>query len=111
MTFPAMRSATNNVQALIDRLPPHLHTMVEVGVYAGESARLFIECGKFQQYVGVDTWVGMPEQEAAFDKLADGTLPAGMNVVKLMERSLVAASVFPTEVLPVQRYPVKTIFT
>lgn len=57
--------------------------MLEVGSYAGESAELFAESGKFAEIVCIDPWQGgydekdeasrsnMAEAEAAFDRMMD----------------------------------------
>ncbi len=47
--------AVAGLRALIAALPDHL-VMAEIGVFAGESTRLFVESGKVTQLFAVDPW-------------------------------------------------------
>lgn len=74
-----MRRGANRsgLLALIESLPadtPNL-TMVEVGSYAGESAELFADSGKFGRIYCVDSWAfeGAAAVESRFDEMLQRT--------------------------------------
>lgn len=67
---------------LVDKLAGNDLVMVEVGSYAGESAELFANTGKFKRIICIDPWIsdpngdnknsytGMEDVEVEFDKMA-----------------------------------------
>lgn len=54
----------DGLRDLIALLPEHL-VMAEIGVYAGESTRLFSESGKVKRLYAVDPWAGDYEEQGA----------------------------------------------
>jgi predicted O-methyltransferase YrrM len=47
----------DGLRDLIEQLPGALN-MAEIGVYAGESTRLFVDSGKVRRLIAVDPWAG-----------------------------------------------------
>lgn len=89
----ARRWQSMGLQDLTRRLDVQDGALCEVGVYAGESAAIFLDSGKFTTVTCVDVWTD-PTVEAAFDRFhaqhAD-------RVTKVKARSPQAATLFPDE--------------
>jgi predicted O-methyltransferase YrrM len=56
------------LQMLIDDLPGGL-VVLEIGCYAGESARMFLNSGKVVRFFAVDTWQNTGEAEPYLNEL------------------------------------------
>lgn len=87
----ARRWQWKGLQDLIRHLDVTDGTLCEVGVYAGESAKLFLDSGKFQHIHCVDVW-NNPIVEAAFDEFH---AEHEDRVSKVKARSPQAAGLFP----------------
>ncbi len=70
----------NGLLALIARLPSGL-VGIEVGSFAGESAKLFIDSGKFDRLYCVDPWVGLDPSHNAEERF-DATHGDDPRIVK-----------------------------
>jgi predicted O-methyltransferase YrrM len=91
-----MRSGDNitGLKDLIEKLPSNI-TMAEVGTYAGESAKIFLDSGKIDKIYCIDLWhiEDWAEAEKEVDKIDDPRL------VKLKMSSERAVNEFADESL------------
>jgi hypothetical protein len=92
----------SGLKELTEDLKPDL-IMAEVGVYAGESTRIFLDSGKISEYYAIDPWLpfyDMKEEHEVIskvleaEKLFDNAMSCWNNVHKLKMTSEEASATF-----------------